>query len=176
MRKTIAIVLLALLVCSMSVSALSFSRAFRTDAASPQLGSKAPGGFWGIDVGKLRSPLRFSPEALQCVKEATPENFNELVLENAKPVAVRFYADWCGPCRMFAPVYEKVCTEYRGRMAFVAFNVDQDRSVWTTYGISGIPTVLFFSEGREYYRHVGYTSVERFRNIVKNVLGNLGLL
>ena len=72
-------------------------------------------------------------------------NFDETV---AKGVAVvDFYADWCGPCKMFAPVFLEAKNEYEGRVSFAKVNVDDNRSLALKYKVLGIPTIIFFKDG-----------------------------
>ena len=179
MKKIIALVLVLLVALPMALALTKadltnfgkVSRVSPVAASTPTLNLAKLLGIDQIRSGHVRLP----PEA-PCVTQATPETFNSLVLEEtSKPVAVRFYADWCGPCRLFAPIYDQACNEYKSRMKFVAFNIDQDRSMWTTYDIPGIPAVLFFNDGSEVYRSIGYISIERFRGVLNSVLRNLGL-
>jgi len=70
------------------------------------------------------------------------------VLDSDVPVLVDFWAPWCGPCRMIAPIVEELATEYEGKMAFAKLNVDEAPEVTTGYQIRSIPTVMFFKDGK----------------------------
>jgi thioredoxin len=79
---------------------------------------------------------------------ATSETFDREVLQSDRPVVVDFYADWCGPCKMLAPAFERMAEENAGRVKFVKVNVDEENGLAARYGISGIPTLVFFKNGQ----------------------------
>ncbi len=79
---------------------------------------------------------------------ATTSSFERDVMQSQTPVVVDFYADWCGPCKMLAPHFAALADEYAGRVKFVKVNVDEDNELAARYGISGVPTLLFFKGGR----------------------------
>ena len=76
----------------------------------------------------------------------TDENYSE-VLGSDKPVVLDFWAEWCGPCRMVAPIIEELATEYEGRVVIGKVDVDDNNDVVTEYGIRNIPTILFYKGG-----------------------------
>ena len=90
------------------------------------------------------------------VTDVTDDTFQSEVLENNVPVLVDFWAPWCGPCRMVAPVVEELADEYAGRVAFYKLNTDDNPRVATTYGIRSIPTLLVFKGGEPVGQIVGF--------------------
>jgi thioredoxin 1 len=84
----------------------------------------------------------------------TGASFEEL-LASGKPFVVDFWAEWCGPCRMIAPMVEEAAKEYEGRIVIGKCNVDQERELPVKYAIRNIPTILFFKDGELANRHVG---------------------
>jgi thioredoxin 1 len=80
-------------------------------------------------------------------RETTDRSFEADVLKATSPVVVDFWAAWCGPCRVLAPVVEELAQEYRGRIEFVKLNVDENPRTAAKYGIQGIPTLLLFKGG-----------------------------
>ena len=86
--------------------------------------------------------------------EITSANFDQL-LKSGKPFMVDFWAEWCGPCRMIAPMVEELAKEYEGRITVGKCNVDNERELPSRYAIRNIPTLLFFKNGELAERHVG---------------------
>lgn len=82
-------------------------------------------------------------------------NFKEEVLDAALPVLVDFYADWCGPCKMMAPVVEELAKEYEGRAKFVKINVDESPETRDKYNIMSIPTFILFRNGAVAHTEIG---------------------
>lgn len=78
----------------------------------------------------------------------TDANFEEEALKSTVPVVVDFYADWCGPCKMIAPIIEQLSTEYEGRVKIGKVNTDENRGVASKYSIMSIPTILFIKDGK----------------------------
>ena len=74
--------------------------------------------------------------------------FQEEVVHSAQPVLVDFYADWCGPCKAIAPVIDQLSKEYEGKVKFVKVDTDANQDLAIQFGISSIPTVMFFSKGK----------------------------
>ena len=86
----------------------------------------------------------------------TKENFASEVLASDKPVLIDLWAEWCGPCRMMAPVVAELAEDYAGRVRVGKVNVDEQADIAVRYGVSSIPTLLLFNDGREAGRLVGY--------------------
>jgi len=87
--------------------------------------------------------------------EITDANFDELVMSSDKPVMLDFWAVWCGPCRMIAPIVEEMATEYNGKAVIGKVDVDNNQDIAMKYGIRNIPTVLFVKNGEVVDKQVG---------------------
>jgi thioredoxin 1 len=84
-----------------------------------------------------------------------PNSFNDLIQESDLPVLVDFWAEWCGPCRMVAPVIEQIAREYKGKLRVVKIDVDQKPELSSQYGIQSIPTIMMFHRGKVLMRQSG---------------------
>ena len=82
------------------------------------------------------------------MKEINSSSFKQEVLQSDLPVLVDFYAGWCGPCRMLAPVMEQLAEEYAGKVKMVKLNVDQSPELASSFGINSIPALLYFQGGQ----------------------------
>jgi thioredoxin 1 len=90
--------------------------------------------------------------------EFTDSNFNEVAVEKGGVAVVDFWAEWCGPCRMIAPIIEELSHEYDGKVVIGKVNVDDNPEVSMKYGIRSIPTVLILKDGQVVDKQVGVTS------------------
>jgi len=103
--------------------------------------------------------------------EFTDENFQSEVLEASEPVVVDFWAEWCGPCMVMGPILEQLAAAVAGKAKIGKLNVDDARSVAMSYGISAIPTVIIFKDGKPAQRFVGVTSFEDLQNAINQLTG-----
>jgi thioredoxin 1 len=94
--------------------------------------------------------------------EVNDINFDDLVIKSDKPVVVDFWAEWCGPCRMVAPIMEEISQEYEGKVLVVKCDVDSSPSVSEKYSIRNIPTILFFKDGKIADKQVGAVPKKNF--------------
>ena len=88
----------------------------------------------------------------------TGQNFEKEILKSAKPALVDFWAPWCGPCQMMGPIIETVTKEIGDRAVVAKLNVDDNQELAEKYGVSSIPTIIFFKNGAEADRMVGVRS------------------
>lgn len=101
------------------------------------------------------------------VLQLNSQNFEEEVLQAEQPVLVDFYADWCGPCKMMAPVVEKIAEEIGDKAKICKLNVDDAQSIAAQYGVMSIPTFIVFKQGEPVNKTVGVQS----EDVLKNMLG-----
>ena len=101
-------------------------------------------------------------------QEVTDENFEKEVLQADKPVLVDFWAEWCGPCKMVAPVVEEIADEYGDKLKVCKVDVDSNQNTAADFGVMSIPTLILFEDGEESEKIVGYAPREK-------VVAQLGL-
>ena len=94
--------------------------------------------------------------------EVDDRNFDETVINSEKPVIVDFWAEWCGPCRMIAPIMEEISQEYSDKVVVAKCDVDNSPQITLKYGIRNIPTVLFFKDGKVADKQVGAVPKNNF--------------
>jgi thioredoxin 1 len=92
--------------------------------------------------------------------EVTDDTFDEEVLQAEEPTLVDFWAAWCGPCRMIAPIIEAIAEEYEGKLRVAKLDVDSNQGTPGRYGIRGIPTLILFKGGEDVAKIVGYRPKE----------------
>lgn len=104
------------------------------------------------------------------VKEFTDANFEKEVLKAEGPVFVDFWAPWCGPCKMVAPVIEALATEMEGKVTVGKINVDDHQAFAQKYGVMSIPTMILFKDGAEAARTIGFTPKEELVKFIEAAL------
>jgi thioredoxin 1 len=102
--------------------------------------------------------------------EVNDGNFDEVVIKSDKPVIVDFWAEWCGPCRMIAPIIDDISKEFSGRVIVAKCDVDNSPQVSARFGIRNIPTVLFFKEGKIADKQIGAVPKTNFVNKLNALL------
>ncbi|MGC1307474.1 MAG: thioredoxin [Phormidesmis sp.] len=102
--------------------------------------------------------------------QVTDSTFKQEVLENEAPVLVDFWAPWCGPCRMVAPVVDEISEQYDGKVKVVKVNTDENPSVASQYGIRSIPTLMIFKGGQRVDMVVGAVPKTTLANTLEKYL------
>lgn len=105
------------------------------------------------------------------VQEFTDNNFKQEVLESANPVLVDFWAPWCGPCRLIAPVIEELANENRGSFKIGKINIDDNPGAAQNFGVSSIPTVMIFKNGQVVDRFVGVRPKAQLQSAIDSAKG-----
>jgi thioredoxin 1 len=98
--------------------------------------------------------------------QVTDESFEKDVLQSSLPVIVDFWAPWCGPCKMVAPILDKIAAEMDGKLVVAKVNTDEHAEWMQKFGIQGIPTMLFVSGGKVVHRQVGALPERMLRDVV----------
>ncbi len=107
---------------------------------------------------------------MSSIASVTDSTFKQEVLESEFPVLVDFWAPWCGPCRMVAPVVDEIATEYDGQIKVVKLNTDDNPGVATQYGIRSIPTLIVFKGGQQVDQVVGAVPKKTLSNTLEKYL------
>ena len=101
----------------------------------------------------------------------TDSNFEEIVLKSTNPVLVDFWATWCRPCQMIAPILEELTQEYSGRLTIAKLDVDQNQQTAQKYRIMSIPTMIVFKNGKPVANIVGFKPKEKLKQELDAALG-----
>lgn len=104
------------------------------------------------------------------VKEVSDQNFREIVLESDIPVVVDFWAPWCGPCHMVSPIIDKLSEDYAEKFGFCKMNVDVTPKTAQNYGITSIPTLMFFKEGQKVNEIIGAVPETMIKSIIDKLI------
>jgi thioredoxin 1 len=120
------------------------------------------GGTWFLSqfphFTRTEAPSRGNTMASDLIKHISDASFEADVLKADKPVLVDYWAEWCGPCKMIAPILDEVSGTYEGKLQIAKMNVDENRDIPAKFGIRGIPTLMLFKDGQLAATKVGAMS------------------
>ena len=108
---------------------------------------------------------------MSAVVVVSDAEFDQTVLKSDKPVMLNFWAEWCQPCKMLAPTVEELAGEFEGQLLVGKLNVDDNPNTATTYGIRGIPTLIFIKGGQVVQQLVGVKSKAEYKKVIEEILG-----
>ena len=109
--------------------------------------------------------------ASDLIKHTSDATFEADVLKSEKPVLVDYWAEWCGPCKMIAPILDEVSAAYRDKLQIAKMNVDENRDIPAKFGIRGIPTLMLFKDGQLAATKVGAMSKAQLTAFIDQQLG-----
>ena len=104
----------------------------------------------------------------ELIKKIDDENFSQTI--SSEVVLIDFFAEWCGPCRMLAPILDALAEELTGKVTFGQIDVDQSPKTTTTYQITSVPTLILFKKGKEINRIVGLKDQETLKKIIMQAM------
>lgn len=104
------------------------------------------------------------------MKETMPASFDELIQSHPLPVLVDFWAPWCGPCKMVAPVLKELSADWKGKVTIIKVNTDEKPDIASRFQISGIPTLILFKNGQPVHRVSGALSLQQMKQQFQNYL------
>ena len=104
------------------------------------------------------------------IKNVSDASFDADVIQSGQPVLVDYWAPWCGPCKMIAPILEEVAATYAGRLTVAKLNVDDNQETAAKYGIRGIPTLMLFKDGQAAATKVGALSKSQLTSFLDGAL------
>lgn len=106
----------------------------------------------------------------ETIKNVTDATFQADVLESELPVLVDYWAEWCGPCKMIAPLLDQAATDYQGRVTIAKVNVDDNPDTAAKFGVRGIPTLMLFKDGQAVSTKVGALSKSQLNSFLDESL------
>ena len=105
------------------------------------------------------------------VAHVTDDQFEDQVLKSSDPVLVDFWAEWCGPCKMIAPILDDLAASYQGQLKVAKINIDHNQKTPRNYNVRGIPTLMIFKDGKVQATQIGAVSKTQLTQIIDKAIG-----
>ena len=106
------------------------------------------------------------------IAQVSDDQFEEQVLKSSEPVLVDFWAEWCGPCKMIAPILDDLAASYNGRLKVAKINIDHNQKTPRNYNVRGIPTLMIFKDGKVQATQIGAVSKSQLTQIIDKAIGS----
>ncbi|MGA9335993.1 MAG: thioredoxin TrxA [Rudaea sp.] len=104
------------------------------------------------------------------IAQVSDDQFEEHVLKSSEPVLVDFWAEWCGPCKMIAPILDELAETYAGKLKIAKINIDQNQKTPRNYSVRGIPTLMIFKDGKVEATQVGAVSKTQLTQLIDKAI------
>ena len=122
-------------------------------------------------AGGPRRPIPRGTTMSELTKAVTDDTFKQDVLDSSGPVLVDFWAEWCGPCRMVAPILDDIAKEYAGKLTIAKVNIDENPATPNDYAVRGIPTMMLFKDGKLLDTKVGALPKGQLKSWIASQIG-----